>query len=126
MKIPFEIIKPLQFEFFFFRHSGKSCYDQDDVLVTFDDSDDSEKSREKKDHVKNMADLDSTSGRLVFKNKRILKAENFMHGLADGLGSITLVKSSSGFHGKFDLTLCSYMVGRGHFGMVKHYEPLCK
>ena len=51
-----------------------------------------------------MADLDSTSGRLIFKdNNRKLKADNFMHGLADGLGSITLAKSPSDFHGKFEL-----------------------
>ena len=51
-----------------------------------------------------MADLDSTSGRLIFKdNNWKLKADNFMHGLADGLGSITLAKSPSDFHGKFKL-----------------------
>ena len=51
-----------------------------------------------------MADLDSASGRLIFKeNNRKLKADNFMHGLADGLGSITLAKSPTDFHGKLEL-----------------------
>ena len=76
-------------------------------LINFPDLDDSKKSREekKKNHVlKDMADLDSTSGRLIFKDRnRKLKADNFMHGLAVGLGSITLAKSPSDFHGKFEL-----------------------
>ena len=76
-------------------------------LINFPDLDDSEKSREekKKNHVlKDMADLDSTSGRLIFKDRnRKLKADNFRHGLAVGLGSITLAKLPSDFHGKFEL-----------------------
>jgi len=111
--------------------SGRSCYDQDDVLVTFDDSDqdDSEKSREekKKNHVlKDMADLDSTSGRLIFKDRnRKLKADNFRHGLAVGLGSITLAKLPSDFHGQLSSN-ASFL--RGNFrngclhGLVKGYE----
>ena len=35
---------------FFRLVSGKSCYDQNDVLVTFDDSDDGQKSQENKNN----------------------------------------------------------------------------
>ena len=71
--------------------SVRSCYDQNDVLVTFDDSDDIKErsSSDKKQHVQHMTDLHSKSGRLFFKDKRRLKASNFNHGLADGMGIIT-------------------------------------
>ena len=83
--------------------SASSCYVKDDVLVTFGDSDDSDDSQQnKKHHVKNMDDLHSTPGRLIFKDKRKLKADNFMHGLADGLGSITLASLDVDHHGKFN------------------------
>jgi len=73
-----------------------SCYDQNDVLVIFDDSDDTKErsSVDKKQHVQNMADLHAKSGRIFFKDQRKLKASNFNHGLADGIGKITLPKSS--------------------------------
>jgi len=80
---------------------SESCYDQNDVLVAFDDSDDTKErsSSDKKQHVQNMIDLHSTSGRLFFKDKRRLKASNFNHGLAHGMGIMTLLRSPNTQYG---------------------------
>jgi len=107
--------------------SIRSCYDEDDVLVTFDDSDDTIKrsSSDKKQHVQYMADLHSTSGRLIFKDKRRLKSTNFKHGLADGIGSITLPKSSTDQHGHHAYN-ASFLAGNFQngclHGLIKGFE----
>jgi len=66
--------------------------------------------------------LDQSSGRLVFSDKSQLEAENFLLGLADGLGKLTLPASLSKGH-----ALNSSLL-KGHFqngcfqGLVKGFE----